>query len=93
MADVTEQPHDVSAAEKNRLYCAAYYRLNRDSILDKVKHYSLDKKAEIKIMKAFYYQRNKKRLKEKNRADYQNRKDKSIAAIIWDILSIYNIYI
>ena len=83
MADVIDLPEEISAAEKNKRYCAAYYRLNRDSILDKVRHYSLDKKDEISKMKAFYYQRHKARIKEKNRADYQKRKlDKSIAEII-----------
>ena len=76
-------PEEISPAEKNKRYCAEYYRLNKGRILDRVKHYSLKKKDEISKMKAFYYQRNKERLKEKNRADYQNRKlDKSIVEII-----------
>ena len=83
MADVIDLPEEISAAEKNKRYCAAYYRLNKERILDRVKHYSLEKKDEISKMKAFYYQRNKTQLKEKNRADYQKRKlDKSIAEII-----------
>ena len=83
MADVIDLPEEISAAEKNKRYCAAYYRLNRVHILQRVKNSSLEKKDEIKILKASYYQRNKKQLKEKNRADYQKRKlDKSIAEII-----------
>ena len=75
---------EISAAEKNKRYSAAYYRLNRDRILQKVKNASLEKKDKISKMKASYYQRNKGLIKEKNRADYQKRKllDKSMAEII-----------
>ena len=45
---------EISAAEKNKRYSAAYYRLNRDRILQKVKNASLEKKDEISKMKASY---------------------------------------
>ena len=77
MADVIETP-DISAAEKNKRYCAEYYRLHRESILDRVKHYSLDKKDEISKMKKIYYQRHKARIRAAQKIKY----DESIAEII-----------
>ena len=75
MTDVIEQTPEVSAAETNRIYCAEYYRKNRVRILDKVRHYSLDKKDEISKMKKIYYQRHKARIRAAQKIKY----DESIA--------------
>ena len=74
MADVIDLPEEISAAEKNKRYCAAYYRLNKGRILDRVKHYSLEKKDEISKMKKIYYQRHKARIRAAQKIKYDESK-------------------
>ena len=71
-------PEEISAVEKVKRYSAEYYILNRERILDRVKHYSLEKKDEISKMKKIYYQRHKARIREAQKIKY----DKSLAEII-----------
>ena len=73
MADITEQT-PVSDSDTKIQYYANYYKLNRNCILERVKIISLEKKEEIKLRKALYYQNHKKKIQEKNRLDYQKRK-------------------
>ena len=74
MANIIEQIPDISDTDVKKQYYAAYYKLNRNRILERVKIISLEKKDEIKIRKALYYQNHKKKIQEKNRLDYQKRK-------------------